>query len=106
MSTFEVPLTEPIKVIDTMISTLIFTQPKGRHLIGLPDPETDKVGWSLMLASRCVTNVPSDVVLDLDAGEAVRIGTQVALRVPTKRAPSSTDTSSAPAAGETPPSST
>jgi hypothetical protein len=106
MNTFKVPLTAPLKIIDTMIIEFEFRQPLGRDLIGAPDPQTDKTGWALTIAARCVTNAPASAVLDLPSGEAAIMAKEVASRIPTTLASSSTSTSSAPAPGGTSGSST
>ena len=102
MSEIRVTLTEPITVIDTKLTELIFRTPRGRDLIGLPDPRVDRAGWALLLAAACLTNAPKDTILDLPADEAMRMAQEVVVALgPTIPENSSTDISSVPGAGVT-----
>ena len=71
-------LRKPIKVIDQTITIITFRSPTGEDLVGLPDMETDKIGWAIMLADRVADNVPRGTVKGLPALDAIGAGNAVA----------------------------
>ena len=96
-----VRLSRPLIVIDQTFDELVLREPRGRDLRNAGDPASDPLGWALTVAGR-VANVPPDVVDELPMVDAMAVA--AALRqfvIPTMPASSSTDTSSAPAGGET-----
>ncbi len=98
----EVTLSAPITVIDQSIDRILFRAPTGKDLIGLPEPDADKLGWSIALADRVATNVPPGTVLRLPAFDAIACGQAVAESMVPTMPGSSTAISSAPAGGATP----
>ena len=98
-------LRKPIRVIDQTITVLQFREPTGTDLIGLPDMDADKIGFSIALADRVASNVPAGTVKGLSALDALGAWLAAAQMLdPTMPAGSSTDTSSALAGGATSPS--